>query len=152
MKKNRSMMMFLVMGGLLLGSVLAGAALTRPAQRANAAGAAQTVPGQAIEDGTNDGETADDGQEIEDGTNDGETADDGQGNVENEASDGNLIEATDARVQTALAAVTAAYPNATIRSIEMDPADGGNQIDVLLDNGLEVKVDLSGAILATEND
>ncbi len=35
----------------------------------------ETADDQGVEDGTNDGETADD-QGVEDGTNDGETADD----------------------------------------------------------------------------
>lgn len=43
----------------------------------------ETADDGAVEDGTNDGEIADDGA-VEDGTNDGETADDGvQGGTDN---------------------------------------------------------------------
>jgi uncharacterized membrane protein YkoI len=128
--------MFLVMGGLLIGSVFAGAVLTNRTQRVSAAPAVQTGPGLAIEDGTNDGETADDGQAIEDGTNDGAVAPAGSISTEQ-----------------AGAAALAANPGTTVKSIEVDNEDGGSAFEVLLDNGLEIKIDaLSGQILATEQD
>jgi anti-sigma factor RsiW len=52
-----------------------GLAVALPAQASNST-APTSVTQTGVEDGTNDGETADDpaGAEIEDGTNDGETA------------------------------------------------------------------------------
>ena len=74
----------------LVGSALAvvvavagGIAVTIPAQASSSTSGPSTPA--VTEDGTNDGETADD-QGVEDGTNDGETADD-QG-VEDGTNDG----------------------------------------------------------------
>jgi hypothetical protein len=52
-----------------------GFALAIPAQASNSTPPPSTSQ-TGVEDGTNDGETADDTTEVEDGTNDGETADD----------------------------------------------------------------------------
>ncbi|MCO5953264.1 hypothetical protein [Microbacterium yannicii] len=77
-----------VAGGLALGiPVIAQASSPSPSGTSVEDGTndGETADDQGVEDGTNDGETADD-QEVEDGTNDGETADD-EG-IEDGTSDG----------------------------------------------------------------
>ncbi len=150
---------------LVVALALAGGILTLTSRLTSAGSPSGPT---AVEDGTNDGETADDGVAIEDGTNDGETADDSAGaaiedgtndgeTADDSAGAGQLDDGKDLLPKAGItidAAIAAAQGAATGALGEIDLEDDNGTLVFNVDIGdHDVKVDASnGAVLAADSD
>lgn len=146
-KRNASIF---ILAGLLLGSLLAGAAFTGKPSRVAAAPVQQTQP---VDAPTAEDPAAEDGDTTQDPSYTGSIlVDEAQTDGMSEADEAAALQGqATISAEEAQAAAEAANPGAKAVKVELDNENGVLVYSVELDNGLDVKIDAGNAsVLHTE--